>query len=66
MEALELSERTVPGKGGKAGQLLGHLPDVEPMLELGEVDEDETAAEVEADEEVVSTELVLAPGQDVA
>ena len=36
------------------------------MLELGEVDEDETAEEVEADEEVVSTELVLAPGQDVA
>ena len=36
------------------------------MLELGEVDEDETAAEVEADEKVVSTELVLAPGQDVA
>ena len=36
------------------------------MLELGEVDEDETAAEVEADEEVVSTELVLAPDQDVA
>ena len=34
------------------------------MLELGEVDEDEKAAEVEA--EVVSTELVLAPGQDVA
>ena len=36
------------------------------MLELGEVDEDDTVAEVEADEEVVSTELVLAPGQDVA
>ena len=36
------------------------------MLELGEVDEDDTAAEVEADEEVKSTELVLAPGQDVA